>query len=116
MLEVGLRYMRDVSDYINEFDQPLTFQCPNDGFITGTESVHDNRKEDRRFKFQCCEIQGGHTAKPMLLGLSNNNDKSLRQSHVSLHPNTFVISVPIILHLPVKSKSFPLKLNFRERQ
>ncbi|KAL8591017.1 hypothetical protein ACOMHN_021782 [Nucella lapillus] len=41
--------------YVNAFDQPLTFQCPADGFITGMDSVHDNHYEDRRFKFQCCQ-------------------------------------------------------------
>ena len=49
------------SDYVNEWDQPVTYQCPNDGFITGIDSVHDNRYEDRRFKYQCCEVAGRPT-------------------------------------------------------
>lgn len=46
------------TNYVNELDQPLTFQCPNEGFITGMASFHDDKTEDRRFKFQCCDAPG----------------------------------------------------------
>lgn len=41
--------------YANEFKEAMVFQCTGEGFITGVESYHDNRYEDRRFKFQCCQ-------------------------------------------------------------
>ena len=40
------------------WDAPVHYECPGDGFVTGMGSYHDNDKEDRRFKFQCCEVQG----------------------------------------------------------
>ncbi|XP_041376982.1 dermatopontin-like [Gigantopelta aegis] len=46
------------SGYVNDFDQPLLFQCPNNGVITGISSYHNNNAEDRRFKFHCCSISG----------------------------------------------------------
>ena len=47
-----------ISDNVNDFDQLLEFQCPNEGFITGINSFHNNDKEDRRFKFKCCGAPG----------------------------------------------------------
>ena len=43
---------------VNVWDAPVHYECPGDGFVTGMGSYHDNDKEDRRFKFQCCEVQG----------------------------------------------------------
>ncbi|KAK6986887.1 dermatopontin [Biomphalaria glabrata] len=44
------------SDYVNTFDNPVTFTCPGDSVITGIESYHDNHYEDRRYRFQCCTV------------------------------------------------------------
>ncbi|XP_035826016.1 hemagglutinin/amebocyte aggregation factor [Aplysia californica] len=41
--------------YVNDFDALMEFQCHNDYIIAGISSYHDNGKEDRRFKFQCCK-------------------------------------------------------------
>ncbi|XP_059156033.1 dermatopontin-like isoform X1 [Physella acuta] len=46
------------SGYKNSYDQLLEFQCPNDGIITGVESIHDNGHEDRMWGFQCCNPDG----------------------------------------------------------
>ncbi|XP_041376727.1 dermatopontin-like [Gigantopelta aegis] len=46
------------SGYVNGFDDPLLFQCANNGVITGIGSYHSNPTEDRRFKFRCCSIPG----------------------------------------------------------
>ncbi|GFR89025.1 hemagglutinin/amebocyte aggregation factor [Elysia marginata] len=43
------------SDFANDYDELLEFQCPNEGIITGMESTHSNRREDRIFKFKCCQ-------------------------------------------------------------
>lgn len=45
-------------EYVNDFDQPLVFQCPHGGVLDGVSSYHDNHREDRRFKFYCCEKPG----------------------------------------------------------
>ncbi|XP_063058490.1 hemagglutinin/amebocyte aggregation factor-like [Engraulis encrasicolus] len=42
------------TNWVNDFDDPLDFQCPSNSVITGMESYHDNRHEDRRWKFTCC--------------------------------------------------------------
>ncbi|CAL1547710.1 unnamed protein product [Lymnaea stagnalis] len=46
------------SGYQNNFDELLEFQCPNESVITGIESIHDNRYEDRKWSFQCCNPEG----------------------------------------------------------
>lgn len=45
-------------DYVNDFDQPVVFQCPNGGVMDGVHSYHYNGAEDRRFRFYCCEKPG----------------------------------------------------------
>ena len=50
-----------ITDYENDLDGVLIFQCPHGGAVTGVSSFHDNGKEDRRFKFQCCESTGETT-------------------------------------------------------
>lgn len=43
------------SNYVNNFDGTLRYSCPeNYPIIAGTRSYHDNRREDRRFKYRCC--------------------------------------------------------------
>ena len=45
-------------EYVNDFDAPVAFQCPNGGALDGVGSYHDNGPEDRRFRFYCCEKPG----------------------------------------------------------
>ncbi|XP_052708289.1 hemagglutinin/amebocyte aggregation factor-like isoform X1 [Crassostrea angulata] len=42
------------SDYVNDYDAVVFYTCPNQGYINGMHSVHNNHHEDRRFKFRCC--------------------------------------------------------------
>lgn len=49
------------SHYVNDWDYPFNYNCPHNGYITGMYSVHDNGKEDRRWKFRCCSLQSHHT-------------------------------------------------------
>lgn len=44
-------------NYQNQFDGGLSFECPDQYVMTGIESHHDSRHEDRRFKFKCCKMQ-----------------------------------------------------------
>ena len=39
------------SNYVNDWDGSLNFECNNNGLIRTAESVHSNSKEDRRWKF-----------------------------------------------------------------
>ncbi|XP_044184064.1 dermatopontin-like [Acropora millepora] len=44
--------------YVNDFDRPLTFRCPHNGFITGVASTYSFGARDRRFGFRCCHKHG----------------------------------------------------------
>ncbi|KAJ7371443.1 hypothetical protein OS493_025913 [Desmophyllum pertusum] len=46
---------------LNEWDGPLFKLCENNGFVSGISSVHDNGKEDRRFKIKCCRSDSHKT-------------------------------------------------------
>ena len=61
----------------NDYDQPLMFQCPANKVLTGVESVHDNGREDRRWKFQCCDANGYYTRNCYLTNWINNWDASM---------------------------------------
>ncbi|XP_046340157.1 hemagglutinin/amebocyte aggregation factor-like [Haliotis rufescens] len=65
------------TDYENDFDQPLTFQCASDGIIAGISSIHDNHYEDRRFKFYCCEISGFITGSCYFTAYVNKFDEHM---------------------------------------
>uniref|UniRef100_A0A0E9VN15 Uncharacterized protein n=1 Tax=Anguilla anguilla TaxID=7936 RepID=A0A0E9VN15_ANGAN len=40
------------SPYVNWFDEEFTFSCPSNYIISGMESYHKNKYEDRRWKIQ----------------------------------------------------------------
>ncbi|KAM4677934.1 hemagglutinin/amebocyte aggregation factor-like isoform 2-T2 [Discoglossus pictus] len=40
--------------YVNDFDQPFDFVCPFGSVLSGMDSFHDNKREDRRWRFLCC--------------------------------------------------------------
>lgn len=42
----------------NDFDHLLAFQCTGNHYISGMNSHHDNRHEDRVWWYRCCEMQG----------------------------------------------------------
>jgi len=41
------------SDWVNGWDGDMDYACPHNTLITGLKSVHNNGKEDRRFKVKC---------------------------------------------------------------
>jgi len=43
-------------NWANNWDGPLVFQCPTNEALYGVYSEHDNGKEDRRWKFKCCDV------------------------------------------------------------
>ncbi|XP_058946841.2 hemagglutinin/amebocyte aggregation factor-like [Pocillopora verrucosa] len=46
---------------VNEWDGPLFKMCDGNGYVGGLSSVHDNGKEDRRFKVLCCKSPNHRT-------------------------------------------------------
>ena len=75
------------TSWVNEYDQPLSFQCPANKVLTGVFSVHDNRREDRRWKFQCCGAKGYYTRNCYLTYWINDWDSSM--NHVVHSPQVF---------------------------
>ncbi|XP_076444205.1 hemagglutinin/amebocyte aggregation factor-like isoform X2 [Babylonia areolata] len=65
------------TNYVNEWDQTFTFQCPGEGFVTGMDSVHNNHYEDRRFKFHCCEFPGALAHRCYFTNWENEMDHTL---------------------------------------
>jgi len=45
--------------WLNNWDRPVNFTCPDDGFLVGVNSIHHNHHEDRKFKYQCCAMYSG---------------------------------------------------------
>ena len=37
------------SDWVNDYDDPFDYTCPNNYFVSGIESIHDNEHEDRMY-------------------------------------------------------------------
>jgi len=47
------------SGWINAWDKSLYYVCPSNQVLHGIQSYHDNHREDRRWKFQCCRVSSG---------------------------------------------------------
>ena len=43
----------------SDWDQPFLFTCPLGQTLKNIYSVHDNRREDRRWRFSCANGPGG---------------------------------------------------------
>ena len=65
------------SGYVNTFDNPLVFKCPGNQVITGVNSYHSNKYEDRRFGFQCCNVLGRQPRDCYITGNVNDWDGKL---------------------------------------
>ncbi|KAG9329598.1 hypothetical protein JZ751_003510 [Albula glossodonta] len=40
--------------YVNNFDDYFTWNVPSQNYLVGAESYHDNKREDRRWRFYYC--------------------------------------------------------------
>ncbi|XP_056015799.1 hemagglutinin/amebocyte aggregation factor-like isoform X2 [Ostrea edulis] len=66
-----------LSGYVNSYDQPVLYTCPNGGYLNGVSSVHNNKKEDRMFRFRCCTPKPGyHHKNCKWTGWVNNWDET----------------------------------------
>ena len=44
--------------YQTNYDEPFLFHCPANYVLSGVNSVHSNKREDRRWNFYCCIASG----------------------------------------------------------
>jgi len=59
-LSKGIQCTDEVwSEYVNNFDENLDFECDANFAISGFESIHNDYKKDRRFNFRCCDLSNG---------------------------------------------------------
>ncbi|XP_046585281.1 hemagglutinin/amebocyte aggregation factor-like [Haliotis rubra] len=63
--------------YANNYDGLLLFQCSGQGVITGIDSRHSNRREDRQFKFRCCAIPNVVLTECTYTGWQNDYDRPM---------------------------------------
>jgi len=66
-----------LSNWQNDFDQPLSFTCPSQQVLNGFNSYHDNHREDRRWEFRCCVIFGAQLKNAAWTGYLNSWDNDL---------------------------------------
>ncbi|KAM4748683.1 hemagglutinin/amebocyte aggregation factor-like [Rhinophrynus dorsalis] len=64
--------------YLNDFDEELSYVCPFGSVLSGFDSYHDNNKEDRRWKFYCCQGEVAVNRSCKLSGYVNDFDAYLR--------------------------------------
>lgn len=65
------------SDYQNGYDTPILFQCPANHILSGIESDHSNKSEDRKWKFRCCVAKNHFTRNCFLTDYINDWDKKM---------------------------------------
>ena len=46
-----------LTPFVNGFDAFFDFKCPKNTVLKGTHSYHNNKTEDRRFRFNCCSLK-----------------------------------------------------------
>ena len=42
--------------YLSSLQDTINFNCPDNGVVRSIWSQHDNSKQDRLFKFECCHV------------------------------------------------------------
>ena len=67
----------DWTDYVNEWDQPVVFTCSGDRLLSGMQSDHWDRREDRRFRFRCCGVAGRKPSNCAWSGYANDWDREM---------------------------------------
>jgi len=64
-------------DYVNTWDSQLSFSCEENEAISGFQSKHDNGREDRIWKVQCCRVTNAQLQDMGLTSYLNNWDGEL---------------------------------------
>ena len=47
-------------DWVNDYDDPLIFECPEGQSISRLQSIHNNHHEDRVWAFECSYLEHGY--------------------------------------------------------
>ena len=63
---------KTTSNYVNRKHQAILFNCPANQILSGVQSIHFNRGEDRTWKFRCCGSSGYVTTNCELTPFINN--------------------------------------------
>ena len=61
------------TEYVNEWEGIMNYNCPNDGLLRTVQSIHDNTKEDRRFRFECCRVIENSYSYPAMTSIKDIN-------------------------------------------
>lgn len=56
-ISVPLINCRWNSFWVNDWDAPLDYSVPSNFVLSGVYSVHDNWRDDRRWKFRVCQLR-----------------------------------------------------------
>ena len=65
------------TDYVNNFDEPISSMCSANHVISGIQSYHSNLHEDRRIRFKCCQQRDYRTYSCALTSYLNNYEATL---------------------------------------
>ena len=65
------------TDYVNNFDEEMSFSCGSNKYIQGVYSYHNNHYEDRRWKFTCCSIPDHPSSSCRLTSFLNEFDTDI---------------------------------------
>ena len=84
--------------WINDYDQPVHFQCPDGQFLSKIDSQHDNGHEDRVWDFGCSRLPVEGTPE----NCQWTSESALTSVSV-LPPPTPTVPAP---HIPIVSLSF----------
>ena len=60
--------------YQTNYDEPFLFHCPANYVLSGVNSVHSNKREDRKWNFYCCIARGYCTKQCYWTNYINNWD------------------------------------------
>ena len=73
--------------YQTNYDEPFIFNCPANYVLSGVNSVHSNKREDRRWNFYCCVASGYCTKQCYWSNYINNWDGYM--NYRAPHPRVF---------------------------
>ncbi|XP_067659099.1 uncharacterized protein [Haliotis asinina] len=62
---------------VNEFDEPMLFQCADNGVVRGITSYFNPLNRDRRFSFLCCKVRDSFLTSCSFTDFLNDYDGAL---------------------------------------
>ncbi|XP_071121722.1 dermatopontin-like [Mytilus edulis] len=68
------------SGWVNSWDETFAFICPDNRYISGIRSYHNNQAEDRRHNFYCCKSREKVIVHSCHFTLPNGFDTQIQQT------------------------------------